>query len=69
VFLKLIYFIFGQSSEMFDNLNTLLLDIFKESRLSGEPYICKIQEIEAVSLGIGNIKYNLYGYIYYNYNP
>lgn len=37
---------------MFDNLNTLLLDIFKESRLSGEPYISKMQEIEAVSLGI-----------------
>ncbi|KAF0764140.1 putative gustatory receptor 28b isoform X2 [Aphis craccivora] len=38
----------AQSSEMFDNLNTLLLDIFKESRLSGEPYISKMQEIEAV---------------------
>jgi len=36
---------------MFDNLNTLLLDIFKESRLSGEPYISKMQEIEAVSVG------------------
>jgi len=35
---------------MFDNLNTLLLDIFKESRLSGEPYISKMQEIEAVSV-------------------
>eukprot|EP00102_Acyrthosiphon_pisum_P027103 XP_016664313.1 PREDICTED: uncharacterized protein LOC107885247 [Acyrthosiphon pisum] len=38
----------AQSSEMFDNLNTLLLDIFKESRLSGEPYISKMQEIEAI---------------------
>lgn len=35
---------------MFDNLNTLLLDIFKESRLSGEPYTSKMQEIEAVSV-------------------
>lgn len=35
---------------MFDNLNSLLLDIFKESRLSGEPYTSKMQEIEAVSV-------------------
>ncbi|XP_025198703.1 uncharacterized protein LOC112597015 [Melanaphis sacchari] len=38
----------AQSNEMFDNLNTLLLDIFKESRLSGEPYKSKMQEIETV---------------------
>lgn len=34
---------------MFDNLNSLLLDIFEESRLSGETYSSKIQEIESVS--------------------
>lgn len=33
---------------MFDNLNSLLLDIFEESRLSGETYSSKIQEIETV---------------------
>lgn len=37
---------------MFDNLNSLLLDIFKESRLCGETYSSKIQEIEAVSIYI-----------------
>jgi len=34
---------------MFDNLNSLLLDIFKESRLSGEKYSSILHEIEAVS--------------------
>ncbi|VVC43597.1 7TM chemoreceptor [Cinara cedri] len=38
----------NQSSEMFDNLNSLLLDIFKECRLSGETYSSRTQEIEAV---------------------
>lgn len=35
---------------MFDNLNSLLLDIFKASRISGETYPSQVQEIEAVSM-------------------
>lgn len=35
---------------MFDNLNSLLMDIFKESRLSGETCLSRMQEIESVCM-------------------
>lgn len=35
---------------MFDNLNSLLMGIFKQSRQKQETYSSRMQEIEAVSL-------------------
>lgn len=34
---------------MFDNLNSVQLDIFNENRVSGRTYSAKIQEVETVS--------------------
>lgn len=53
---------------MFDNLNSLLLDIFEESRLSGETYSSRIQEIETVcglDLIFGTTLHSTYPPMYY----